>query len=371
MKQAVKGAWRLISLFGIGIYVHWTFLLLFIYLGLSQAYLKSGFESTVLLFLLVLAVFATVVLHELGHALTARRYGCTTRDIVLLPIGGMARMDRLPDVPKEEVYVSLAGPLVNVILAVLIYVFFFIDSGVPAFSVMSELTIRNWMAHFYYANVVLALFNLIPAYPMDGGRILHGLLSLRLDRLKATRVAVRIGQLIAMIMILSGLYSNAILAFVGVFVLLAAQMELTQSISREFLRGAKVKDVIMPNMDAVAADSTLREVVDQLLHTQTERFVVFKGDLPVGTIDRKLLFEEIGLHGQDVFVETCMRRGIQTAEADDPLEKVFASMQADQTALLLVKENGSFKGYLDFENIMEFVSYRQSLRKHATVALHA
>ncbi|MFM2134902.1 MAG: hypothetical protein RL021_302 [Bacteroidota bacterium] len=358
-----KGNISLGAVKGIRIYLHWSFFLLLVYLVVAEMMRGGGWSSAAQLVLLVLAVFATVVLHELGHALTAKRYGCRTRDIILLPIGGVARMDRLPEDPGQEIKVALAGPAVNFALAALIYLLFFRSGGLPPISELSELRPSNWWAHFFYANAVLAIFNLIPAFPMDGGRVMRGLLSFRLDRLTATRIAAFLGQVIAIIMVVAGLFSNPMLVFVGAFIFFGAQMESDYLIGRSLLKGVAVRDVLMYPMVSLPADAKLSDAMNLLLRTQATRFVVMNGDLPVGVIDRKSLLLHIEEGGPGIRVADCMRSDIPVSSPDEDLETVYRKMQTGDDQLFLVKEGDRFSGYVDIENLLEFMLLRKALAK--------
>lgn len=359
----MKGSLHVITIKGIKLYVHWSFPLLILYVLVSEWWRGAGFYSGVLLGALVLAVFVTVVLHELGHALTARRYGCKTRDIVLLPIGGMARMERLPEKPGEEIKVALAGPLVNVLIAAIVYLIFYNQRPLPSIMKLSDISMADWPAHFFYANVALVLFNLLPAFPMDGGRVLRGVLSYFMAHGKATRIAARVGQFIALIMIAAGLYANPFLVVIGIFIIIAAQVEAAYYTTRAVLKGAVVGDVLMRQVEEVAADITLREVLERLLNTTVTKFVVVQDGRPVGVLDRNTLMECIERHGQDVFVASCMSRELKNSSPEDSLEELFGLLQVEKTGLAVVREQGRVKGYVDLDNILEFILYRQAVSK--------
>src|SRR5581483_3871605 len=201
-----------------------TFLLLLAFIGLDD-YQRGGAKAALTGIAFVVAVFACVVLHELGHALAARRYGIKTPDITVLPIGGLARLSRMPDKPSEEIVIAIAGPLVNVVIAAVLFAVLGISDmramahvGDPTYDILTQVA---------GANVLLVLFNLIPAFPMDGGRVLRALLALRLDRRRATEIAARIGQGFAILMALWGLFPpyNFILVLIAFFVFIAAQSE--------------------------------------------------------------------------------------------------------------------------------------------------
>src|SRR5437868_855538 len=179
---------------GIDLYVHATFLLLLAWIGIQES--AQGVAAVAASMLYIVALFAIVVLHELGHALTARRYGVVTRDIILLPIGGVARLERMPRDPRQEVLVALAGPAVNVALAALLYAIVRLTGQPPTADVYDFdplLSVRAFFYQLVFVNLVLALFNLLPAFPMDGGRVLRALLAMRMSSYaRATGIAARI-----------------------------------------------------------------------------------------------------------------------------------------------------------------------------------
>src|SRR5688572_16696344 len=219
----MKWSWRVGSITGIGLYIHATFLLLLAWVAIGE-YQSSGSAGAALNgVLFVLAVFATVVLHELGHALAARQYGIPTRDITLLPIGGVARLERMPRDPKQELWVALAGPLVNVaIAAALFMVLEAIRISGTSFLASQAAFLRPLM----WINLFLIAFNLLPAFPMDGGRVLRALLARRLEYVRATRIAARIGQVMALVFLLASYpMSNPMLALIGVFIFIGARNE--------------------------------------------------------------------------------------------------------------------------------------------------
>jgi Zn-dependent protease len=213
---------------GIQLYLHWTFLILLGLIFFSDLGKGVGLPGAAQAVLFVLALFACIVLHELGHALAARRYGIPTRDITLLPIGGVARMERMPREPAQELWVALAGPLVNVgIAAVLILTLLGIHYARVKFLVSQEV----FLLLLLRANLFLILFNLLPAFPMDGGRVLRALLARRMDYVRATRIAARIGQVMAVLFVVGGIcsrfseYLSPMLALIGVFIFFGARNE--------------------------------------------------------------------------------------------------------------------------------------------------
>lgn len=202
---------------GIGIYVHGTFLILLAWIGLSSALRGHGLTATLEGVLFTVAVFAIVVVHELGHALAAARYGIRTRDITLYPIGGVASLERIPENPRQEFVVALAGPAVNLALAAGLAAILGVEK-VPLGVHDVHLIGGSFLTKLMWVNVSLGLFNLLPAFPMDGGRVLRGALALRLGRDRATEIAARVGQVMALGFALLGLFGNPMLLFIALFV---------------------------------------------------------------------------------------------------------------------------------------------------------
>jgi Zn-dependent protease len=227
---------KLGSPFGIGLYLHWTFFLLPAWVLLNLGPVSLGYA--VFSLVLVLAVFGCVVLHELGHALTARRFGIATRDITLYPIGGVASLERMSEKPWEEFWIALAGPAVNALIAALLWAFLIVSGPIGHLVPLPGLGLA-FLESVLWINVILMGFNLLPAFPMDGGRVLRALLALRLGHLRATEVAVQIGLAVAMLMGFAGVFyfHNLSLMLVAAFVFFAAQQELAAARRRAMDRG--------------------------------------------------------------------------------------------------------------------------------------
>ena len=206
---------RLGSLLGIPVYLHYGFLLLLGFIALSQA-MTGGVAAAIDGVVFVVAIFGCVVLHEFGHALTARRFGIRTRDVTLLPIGGVARLERMPEDPRQELCVALAGPAVNVVIAGALGVWLVVTAGSVGGSLFSRL-----MA----VNLGLVVFNMLPAFPMDGGRVLRALLAQRTDYVRATDIAAGIGKAMAFLFGIAGLFWNPMLLLIALFVWSGAGQE--------------------------------------------------------------------------------------------------------------------------------------------------
>lgn len=230
----MRWSYRVCRPFGIDVYVHTTFLLLLAWVVISAGLFSGQWARIAVNVLAVAIVFVVVVLHELGHALAARRLGIPTQDIVLLPIGGVARLQRMPEKPWDELFVAAAGPAVNLVLGTIFAVLFFTVGGFIAKGSMAGAIIAQIIKYIYYSNVFLLGFNLIPAFPMDGGRMLRAFLGFRYDFLKATDIAVKVGRIFAVLFAVCGLFYDPMLVFIGVFVWLGGGSERSMVRYRKF-----------------------------------------------------------------------------------------------------------------------------------------
>src|SRR5688572_20953886 len=253
----MKGSLRLFSLFRIPVFIHWTFLVLLAWILGSTLYRGGGWEEAVRSAAYVLAVFACVVLHEFGHALAARRYGIGTRDITLLPIGGVARLERMPTDPWQELVVAIAGPLVNVALAAACYLLIALRGGLaPGFYAMDAQV--PLLDKLFVVNVSLVIFNMLPAFPMDGGRVLRAFLAMHLDYVQATQIAAMIGQGMALLFAAIGLFgipdavaANPLLIFIALFVWMGASQEASMVQMRAALDGIPVQRAMITYFHAL------------------------------------------------------------------------------------------------------------------------
>ncbi len=360
----MKGSLYLGRISGIRLSVHWTFIFILIY-AFSIYYQRAQDALEGLLgVLLVLALFVCVILHELGHALTAKSFNIMTKSITLLPIGGVARLEKLPEKPKEELLVVLAGPLVNVGIAFLIYLFLFATGNVASFTENPENLVRLSGSVFLFnlliANVVLAVFNFIPAFPMDGGRILRALLSFKFHREKATRIAAGIGQGIAILFFIAGFYLNIWLVLIGVFIFLGAGAEAEFEISKTALSGHKVRDVLMKKFMVLSPKDTLEKAVQYLLDGQAQEFVVAENEKVLGVLSRDELIKGLSADGNKSQVSKAMRTDYLTLDPEMPLQEVYQKIMQTKCPIAPVIENGKFIGILDKENIEEFIMVKKA-----------
>jgi Zn-dependent protease/predicted transcriptional regulator len=356
----MKWSWRVGSFAGIGVFVHATFFLLIGWIGLSY-WLQGGDLADVVAGVgFIVALFACVVLHEYGHALTARRYGIQTRDITLLPIGGVARLERMPDKPIEELWVALAGPAVNVVIAAGLLVWLLVSSGLEPIAQLT-LTGGPFLERLMVVNIFLVGFNLIPAFPMDGGRVLRALLAMRWEYTRATQVAANIGQALAFVFGFIGLFYNPFLLFIAFFVWIGAAQESRMVQMKAAVEGIPISRVMLTNFETLRPDDRLGDAVQLILRGSQKDFPVVKDGHTVGVLTQAELFQVLSQQGEEVLVSTVMRKDFETADSHEMLETAFLRLQSCECHTMPVTHNGVLVGLMTMDNIGEFLSIQSAL----------
>lgn len=355
--QVSPWSFRIATLTGIPVRVHFTFLLFLAWVAIVS---QKGGQWPVLL----VAVFFCVLLHEFGHALTARRYGIQTRDITLYPMGGVAMIQGRPTA-KQELWISLAGPLVNIGIAIaLIPVVSAVEGKPPSLEVISSG--RSFWQGLLAVNVGLALFNLLPAFPMDGGRILRALLALVLTEAKATRIAAGIGQFMAILFGLWGLFAGEpILVLVAFMVFLGAAQEANATVTRSYLEGYLVADAMVTSFSTITSGATLDEAAAMLLAGSQQEFPVVVGDEVIGILTRTAITSGIAAGGDGAYVAGHMKRDPIVVAPDLALESAIEIMNEQRGLPLLVMDHGKLIGLVTRENLSEFVLLRHARSRSA------
>jgi Zn-dependent protease/CBS domain-containing protein len=356
----MRWSYRIARVAGIDIFVHATFALLIIFLGV-QYYQAGGMPAVIQGVAFVLALFGCVVLHELGHALAARQFGIATRDITLLPIGGVARLDRMPDKPAQELWVAVAGPLVNVIIAGMLLV------GLLTTNSLTPLTeLVQGRTHFaeqlMYVNVFLVVFNMLPAFPMDGGRVLRALLATRLDYARATSIAASVGQFMAVLFGILGLLGNPWLLLIALFVWIGAAQESAAAQTRSALYGVPVRAAMISDFRALTPWQTLRDAVHLVLSGSQQDFPVVQDDHVVGVLTRKDLLVELARRESTAPIGEVMKREFVVFRPDEMAEQAMMKLQEiDCQTAPVVDHIGNLVGLLTLENIGEFLMIREAI----------
>ena len=355
------GSWRIGRLFGIEVRIHWTFLLLVGWILFSRLGAGAGIGAALLTLGFVMAVFGCVLLHECGHALAARRYGIGTRDITLLPIGGLARLDRMPEEPGRELVVAIAGPLVNVAIAIGLAVGLLAARGMGGLIAMGEPDAANplqgrFLESLLAVNILLVAFNLLPAFPMDGGRVLRAILATRLDHARATRIAASIGQFVAIGFAALGLLGgNPILLFIALFVFLGAAAEARHEDMRWAMRGVPVRSAMLTRFRSLQPGHTMAEAADELIAGSQAEFPVIEHDRLLGVLTRQAIVSAIR-HGRgDASVGETMKPVTEGPAPDASLQEVFERLQGDGERVVPVLEHGRVVGLLTTENLAEWL----------------
>ncbi len=342
-------------LLGSDLRIHVTFFLLLAWVGFA-AYTDGGWPAVVSNILFVLALFACVVAHEFGHALMARRYGIRTPDITLLPIGGLARLERMPEKPVQEIWVALAGPAVNIVIWVIL-----IALGArlqPETLAQIDSPRSDLLNRLAYVNLLLALFNMIPAFPMDGGRVFRAMLCLRMDRVKATRVAAIAGQMVAVGLGFFGLtQGNPILVLIAVFVFFAANAENQDVAMRSVARRVLARDAMITKFHALSPDDTLATAAQAVIQTTQHEFpVLADGGALLGFVTRNRLLAALASdHPRSEPVTSVMDTGIPQVTLSSGLNKVLNGLHQGAPAIAVCTKRGQMVGYITRENIGELM----------------
>jgi Zn-dependent protease/CBS domain-containing protein len=358
----MKWSFRIGSPFGIPLRVHLTFFLLLIWYGFLSWQRSQSASGVVLGLAFILTLFACVILHELGHALTARRYGIPTRDITLLPIGGVARLERMPDNPKQELWVALAGPAVNVLIVGVLYA----AMGFPSPAEMVarlDVTGGAFLVQVMAANVLLVAFNLLPAFPMDGGRVLRALLAMRMDYPAATRLAASIGQGMAFLLGAVGLIflHSPLLVIIALFVWMGAAQEANMVQMRHSLSGITVSQAMITDFRTLAPSDTLANAIELTLGGTQRDFPVVENDAVVGILMQQDMLAALSRGGQDVAVSTVMQREFEVLQASEMVETAFQRLGLRRATSAPVSSQGQLVGMITLDNIGELLAIRGAL----------
>src|SRR6266849_3449096 len=356
-------------IFGVELRIHWTFFLLPLFVWYTD-YASHRTASDGRGLALVGIIFACVLAHEFGHALMARRLGIRAKSIILLPIGGVTQLDdSQPALEttlapwKRDIRIAMAGPLANLLLACV--------SGLIILAVVPQADLWTWPfmrsgnlpRSLVWANLYLAGFNLLPAYPMDGGRVLRALFSRRMDPVHATRRAVSIGQAFATIFILGGIFlPNYWLTLVGLFLFLAAQMEERSVVFRSVLESVRLEDVMLTDFATLSPADTLEDALEKAVHSLQDDFPVIRGSDMVGVISRQKILEALRLEGNG-YVQAVMNRIFEVSARQDSLASAFRKLNSRNSSIIPVVENQRLVGIVTLQNLMHSMALLAESRK--------
>ena len=367
---SIRGSWKIGEFAGIGVYIHATFLILVVWVLFVYWTASHTIRGMVSGLLLTLALFACVVLHEFGHALTARHYGIRTRDITLLPIGGVSRLERMPDEPKQEFYVAFMGPVVSVAIAVLLFLVLRLTGASVTLASLSSWTAASFLARLMIANATLAVFNLLPAFPMDGGRIFRALLARFMGPEKATRIAAGVGHAIAVLFAVLGLFTNPFLVLIALFIWMGASQEATMAQMKSALEGISAREIMVTDFTPLSSQDPLQRAVELALHARQQDFPIVENGRLVGMLGNKELLEGLSQRGAESPISHAMRRDCPVVAASADLQTILEKLQNSGCRVLPVVDRGTLVGLFAVDSLAEFIMVQSALSKRRATASH-
>lgn len=355
-------SFRIGSYRGIGVYVHATFFLLLAFVAITHWISARDLNKVIEGLVFILSIFGCVVLHEFGHALMAARYGIKTKDITLLPIGGLARLEKMPENPWEELWVALAGPAVNVIIAVILAAILLLTDS---FEPLNEVTIASgsFLERLLIVNIILVVFNMLPAFPMDGGRVLRAFLATLMPYTRATHLAASVGQAMALMFGLIGLFINPLLIFIALFVWIGASQEASMVQMKSALGGIPVHVAMITQYSTLSPDDSLDDATGLILSGSQQDFPIVQDHQVVGILTRTDLLTSLSSKERSTKVSEVMQREFETVEPSDMLETAFQRLQSCECRTMPVIQQSELVGILTMDNVGEFIAIRQALEE--------
>lgn len=357
------GSFKIAKIAGIGVFVHWTFFLLLAWI--AYAHIAKGDRVALVLegLAFVLALFTCVVLHEFGHALTARLFGVQTRDITLLPIGGVARLEKIPEAPLQEFLVAIAGPAVNVVIAGLLLAGILLVGEIVTEPTALTIVGGSFLVKLMWVNLGLVAFNMLPAFPMDGGRVLRALLATQMPRVKATYVAAAVGKFMAVLFGFGGIMTGQwMLLFIAIFVYLGAQAEAHAVEMRAIFQGVRVSDAMVTRFVTLSENDTVERAAGESSSSPQKDFPVTNGERITGILFHTDLVAALADHARESRVADLIRRDCPTVQANEPLDQAIDKMQSCQCSTLLVERGRDLVGLLSDEHLGQWMQLHSSFQ---------
>ena len=346
---------------GIDVFMHFTFLLLIGWVALMHWRQGQSIFSVVSGVTFILTVFLCVVLHEFGHALTARRYGIKTRDIILLPIGGVARLERLPTRPMQELWVALAGPAVNIVIAISLFVWLKLTASFEPLQMLT-LTTGPFLERIMAVNVFLVIFNMIPAFPMDGGRVLRAILATRKEYGRATQIAASIGQGIAVFFGFIGLFYNPLLLFIALFVWIGAAQEASLAQMQSAIGGIPVQQAMLTDFKVLQKNDSLERAIELTLAGSQKDFPVMDNGRIEGILTQTDLLKGLSKRDRHPTISSAMQTDFVAVDSLEMLETAFARLKDCNCHTLPVTLNGKLVGLITMDNLGEYMRIQAALK---------
>ncbi|MCU7551567.1 site-2 protease family protein [Chitinophagaceae bacterium LB-8] len=364
----MRGSIKIATLKDIHVYIHWTFLLLVGWVLITS--LIAGFTTMQFLWaiILLLGVIACILLHELGHVLIAAGYGIFSKSVIFLPIGGIGCIEKFPDSPKQELAISFAGPIVNILIAMSISAF--LPSHVQFWGKDGFEGIvhkDNILSYLFVVNIFLAIFNLLPAFPLDGGRILRALLGFKFNYIKATALTTHVSKIIAWLLVAAGiLLINPFIPIAGVFIIFLANTEENYLRINSLIKDIQLKDVLMYDYNSLDANMTVAEASNFILNNHSKYYILMEGAEPYGNIRRWEIIRAIADMNYNAKLKELKNKDLKFFDGNQTLEDVLGKMSADEEKIYPVLVNHQFSGIISFQHILEYLLIHQ----HKTTEYH-
>ena len=359
----MKWSWKIARISGIDVSIHLTFFLLLLWIGIVYWQNTQSVNAVIEGIALILVLFGCVVLHEFGHALTARRYGTTTRSITLLPIGGVAAMEKMPEDPREEMLVAAAGPAVNLVIAGVLWLWF--NLSPVQLSADSTLTAEvPFLYKVMVLNFMLAVFNMLPAFPMDGGRVLRAAMAMRMGRELATRKAAAIGQGLAVVMFVLGLLYNPFLMLIAAFIWLGAAGEASSEQMHTALFKSTAGHSMITHFESLQSSDSLQRAADLTLQTTQKHFPVLGSGQTPGLLTQKALLQGLREFGEQAQVQQISLAQLNCVDEHEAMETIFNQLRSMETPLVGVTRHGALAGVIDLENVVELINIEEAIKAH-------
>jgi len=369
-------------LFGIEIRIHLTFVFLLVFVWSTEAATQDA-NSALRGLALVGIIFGSVILHELGHALVARGSGIPAKGIILLPIGGITILDEAHAIPdpingwKRDIRIAVAGPLVNLFIAGLSALVLL--AAIPGFSLTAGPLLHSsaLLRSIVWANLLLGLFNLLPAYPMDGGRVLRAFFSRRVDMVRATQRALRIGHVFSILMIMVGMllsihaeqrWNGYWLMMIGFFLFAGAQLEERSAVFQSVLQSVRLEEVMLTDFATLSPADTLEDALEKAVHTLQDDFPVVRGSDMVGVVSKQKILEALRAEGNG-YVQAVMNRIFDVAAKQESLASAFRKLSAHNLSIIPVVDEQHLVGIVTLQNLMHSMSLLAESRKLRRAAL--
>jgi Zn-dependent protease len=355
----MKGSLKLGRVAGISIEVHWTFSLLLIWVIFLDIQRGGNLSSSVLNIIFILLLFVCVILHELGHALTARRFDIKTKGITLLPIGGVASLEKMPEKPAQELLVALAGPAVNVVITLLLLLVVpwqeYINMNAEQLEqILTTPSIGTLLFYLLVANIMLVGFNMIPAFPMDGGRVLRAVLAFNMDRRKATEIASTLGQMMAVIFFILGLFYNPFLVLIALFIFIGAYGENKMVRQSSLVAGHLVREATLTNITILDPNTSLSDIIDILIAGTEKDFIIMEGDEIKGLLYHKVILQNA--RNTHLTAAELMQTQFVALRDTGPLQGFFDQMSTQKNLFFpVIDSDNKVIGAIDMSNVSEFL----------------